>query len=309
VVHLDTRGAVDLLSLIEALRTAGIEAAFPETDLGGLAVVDRGFGSIVLGVPEQVLVRVPRTEIVATAHRRERRLVPRIARHVGVAIPNAVWVVAPTTELPWGASAYRWIDGSQPVVPISGTAALVGDLADFLAALHRTPMSLVSDIGLPGPLELARTRAEDFVVTAPVLHARLSPREYSKLQSRVGDILSDPILDDFVPVLRHGDLWFGNLLIDEHSTCLEAVLDWEHAAIGDPAEDLATQRYLGSDGVAALVDRYSQLVGGLDARALQRADHHFALREINGIRRCIEMSDEDELDEELRNLRSGPLLA
>jgi len=124
----------------------------------------------------------------------------------------------------------------------------------------------------------------------------------------LADILNDPILDDFVPVLRHGDLWFGNLLIDDQSTRLNAVLDWEHAAIGDPAEDVATQRYLGQDAATAATEHYARLVGGLDGQFLRRADHHFALRDISGLRRCIEMHDDDELDAELRNLRNGPLL-
>jgi len=295
--------------VIDALRSARIEAAFPETDFAELLLVDRGFGSIVVGVPPQVVIRVPRTQTVAAAHSRERRLVPRIADELRVAIPRAVWHAAPSTALPWGASAYRWIEGSQPVVPVSGAAALVADLADFLAALHRIPLSRVSDVGVPGPSDLARTRAEDAAVTAPVLRARLSPREFATLQTRLGDILSDPILEDFVPALRHGDLWFGNVLIDAGSTGLEAVLDWEQAAIGDPAEDLATQRYLGPAAVAAFTEQYAELVGGLDAGMLRRADHHFALREINGIRRCIEMSDEEELEEELQSLRNGPLLA
>lgn len=210
--------------------------------------------------------------------------------------------------MPWGTSAYRWINGSQPVVPVARSAALVGDLARFLATLHRTPTTLVADLDLPGPPDLARTRAEDAAVIEPVLRTRLSPGEFSRLQARLANILNDPILDDFAPVLRHGDLWFGNLLVDERSTRLAAVLDWEHAAIGDPAEDLATQRYLGQNPATALNEEYAQLVGGLDAQALRRADHHLALREISGIRRCIEMYDHDELDEELQTLRNGPLL-
>ena len=38
-------------------------------------------------------------------------------------------------------------------------------------------------------------------------------------------------------------------------------------------------------------------------------DLHFALREVSGLRRCIEMRDEEELAEELQKLRRGPLLS
>jgi aminoglycoside 2''-phosphotransferase len=298
----------DVAALAQALLDAGIDAAFPECDCAELVVIDRGFGSIVLGVPQQVVVRVPRTEVVAAAHVHERNLLPSIARHVPVAIPRVVWRASPAEGLRWGASAYRWIYGSQPLVPVAADGALVSDLAGFLATLHRTPVSLVAALNLPGPRALAGRRAEDAATIEPVLRNRLIPREFSRLQARLADILDDPVLDDFEGVLRHGDLWFGNLLIDEQSFRLNAVLDWEHAAIGDPAEDLATQRYLGAAAATAVTDHYARLIGGLDPQFLRRADHHFALREISGIRRCIEMNDDDELDEELQKLRSGPLL-
>ena len=299
---------VDLASVRTALVDAGIDAAFPELDFTALDVIDRGFGSIVVGVPGRLVVRVPRTETVTVGHRRERALLPRIAHRFHVATPTVAWTASPTKGLPLGASAYRWIDGSQPVVPISASAPLVNDVAVFLATLHHTPISLVADIDLPDPRDLARTRSEDVTTIEPVLKARLSSREFSHLQMRLADLLTDRILDDFAPVLRHGDLWFGNLLIDEQASRLHAVLDWEHAAIGDPAEDIATQRYLGQDAATAVIGRYARLVGGLDGQFLRRADHHFALREISGIRRCLEMNDDDELDEEIRNLRTGPLL-
>ena len=308
-VRVGDSGGTNEASVVEALLDAGIDAAFPESDFAGLVVIDRGFGSIVLGVPQRVIVRVPRTAVVAAAHVRERDLLPLIAHRLPVALPTVVWSAGPATSLPWGASAYRWIHGTQPLVPVAADGALVGDLAEFLAALHTTPIALVADANLPGARELADNRLADAATVEPVLRTRLNLREFSRLRARLAGILHDVVLEEYRGVLRHGDLWFGNLLVDEHSTRLNAVLDWEHAAIGDPAEDLATQRYLGADGATALADHYARLVGGLDSQFLRRADCHFALREISGIRRCIEMNDDDELDEELQKLRSGPLLA
>jgi len=300
---------VDLAALMTALASAGIEAAFPDVDFTELAVLDRGFGSIVLSVPHEVVVRVPRTETVAAAHRRERELLARIEHQLHVLVPKVSWIASPARELPLGASAYRWINGAQPLVPAAADAALVGDLASFVATLHQTPISLVAGVGLPDARDLARARVDDVSVIEPTLRARLSPPEFFLLQTRLGSILGDPVLRDFTPVLRHGDLWWGNVLVDEQSGGLNAVLDWEHAAIGDAAEDLATQRYLGEVAASVLTERYARLVGGLDASFRQRADVHFALREVSGIRRCIEMRDEEELDEELQKLRSGPLLS
>ena len=304
-----TGGLSDVGELSRALLAAGIEAAFPQSDFARLAVIDRGFGSIVVGLPEEVIVRVPRTEVVAAAHVHEGRLLSLLRARVPVAVPEVRWRASPAAGLPFGASAYQWMAGSQPVVPVAANGSLVNDLAAFIARLHTTPLSLIDGVQLPGPRELAQGRRDDGAAVEPELRKRLLPREFSRLQARLAGVLGDPLLDDFAPVLRHGDLWFGNLLIDESSGRLTAVLDWEHAAIGDPAEDIATQRYLGDGGYAAVADRYAQLVDDLDPQLLRRADHHFALREISGIRRCIEMHDDDELTAELEKLRTGPLLA
>jgi hypothetical protein len=50
----------------------------------------------------------------------------------------------------------------------------------------------------------------------------------------------------------HGDFWHENLLA--RGSRLTAVLDWEAAAVGDPAIDLAGLWYLGDDWALAVLD-------------------------------------------------------
>lgn len=57
------------------------------------------------------------------------------------------------------------------------------------------------------------------------------------------------------PVLVHGDIGFHNMLIDEGR--LSALVDWEFAHIGDPAEDLGSIRNaLGAEHWDAIMARY-----------------------------------------------------
>lgn len=57
------------------------------------------------------------------------------------------------------------------------------------------------------------------------------------------------------PVLVHGDIGFHNMLIDEGR--LTALVDWEFAHIGDPAEDLGSVRNaLGDDRWGEVMARY-----------------------------------------------------
>ena len=73
------------------------------------------------------------------------------------------------------------------------------------------------------------------------------------------------------PVVSHGDFRIGNLMIDDGG--LVAVLDWEFAHIGDPAEDVAwplirawrfgedTKRLGGIGGVESYLERYAKRTG------------------------------------------------
>lgn len=65
-----------------------------------------------------------------------------------------------------------------------------------------------------------------------------------------------------LPVLVHGDIGFHNMLIDEGR--LTALVDWEFAHIGDPAEDLGSIRNaLGADHWEAIMAAY-RAAGGVD---------------------------------------------
>lgn len=72
------------------------------------------------------------------------------------------------------------------------------------------------------------------------------------------------------PTLLHGDFWPGNLLWRGGE--IVAVLDWEDAAVGDPASDLASARLeleiaAGAEASAAFTDHYLRATD-LDPRRL-----------------------------------------
>lgn len=62
------------------------------------------------------------------------------------------------------------------------------------------------------------------------------------------------------PVLVHGDIGFHNMLIDEGR--LSALVDWEFAHIGDPAEDMGSIRNVMSEAVWPDIVRHYIAAGG-----------------------------------------------
>ena len=67
------------------------------------------------------------------------------------------------------------------------------------------------------------------------------------------------------PVLVHGDVGFHNMLIDEGR--LSALVDWEFAHIGDPAEDMGSIRNALGDALWGDVMRAYRAAGGPDIDA------------------------------------------
>ena len=104
---------------------------------------------------------------------------------------------------------------------------LARQCGEVLARIHATPLD-----GLP---ELAVSDAASELEKYEAIYRGVGDRRpifeaaFRWLKDRA------PTLEN--PVLVHGDFRNGNLMIDPH-TGLAAVLDWELAHLGDPAEDL-----------------------------------------------------------------------
>lgn len=122
---------------------------------------------------------------------------------------------------------------------------------------------------------------------------------------------------DYQPAIRHGDLWYGNLLIqsrtkdaqDQPGGAISAVLDWEAVAVADPAQDLALTRYLGSSFTQNVLDAYCGHGGDYDQEVEHRIERHWELRELTGIPLADAVGDDDEVSECIDKLRAGPILA
>ncbi len=98
---------------------------------------------------------------------------------------------------------------------------LVRQVGEFAAGLH----ALAVPAGLPAPDPLATLRAElaGYEQTSPVFELALDALAAEQPPARE-------------PVIVHGDLRLGNLIVGPDS--LRAVIDWELVHAGDPAEDL-----------------------------------------------------------------------
>ncbi|AIZ46574.1 hypothetical protein QR90_09500 [Deinococcus radiopugnans] len=140
----------------------------------------------------------------------------------------------------------------------------VRQMAAFLVRLHALPSAhfpSLRPLAWPGP-------------------PSQKPDE-SLSESRIRDALErleHPLCS--LPVVLHGDVWPGNLLWSGGG--LNAVIDWEDAALGDPLADVGNARlellfFLGPEAMHTFTDRYAVL-SGADMAALPYWDLRAALR-------------------------------
>ena len=260
-----------------------------------------------------MIFRIARHASAATGHAIEAKVLPALAPRLPLAVPYPEWRVEPGAKgFPFGAIGHRRLAGealSARSLERLGHATVASHLAAFLSALHRLPPHEAELLGVPradrGKAQYEAMRAR----VMPALRTALTGAEYATL-ARWWDAFSrDDELERFQPALRHGDLWYGNVLVDESERRLVAVLDWENVAVGDPARDFASQYHLGEPFASAVLAAYAEAGGPVDESLRKRVWTRWELREFAGIGTALELDDADELEDGIGKLRAGPILA
>ena len=290
----------------------GLTEAFPE--LGDVAVTKTlgiGFNSIAVETGGGLLFRVARTEGTAARFAMETRLLPILRASLPVAVPEPRWFAPRTSHFPLGVIGYPKIEG-RPLQPGLVDADNLPELADqaarVLVALHSVPRSEVADVGLPQPDEMSDNYRSLAHETLPVLKERMAPLEFDRLDLWWEAFLADERMTQFEPALTHGDFWFENMIVDEEASRLAGVVDWEHATIGDRAQDLATLLHLGRGFTSETLRAYRRHGGLFDDDDCYRMERLWELRDFYGVLYGIRFDDGEELVDSIRKLREGPVL-
>lgn len=141
---------------------------------------------------------------------------------------------------------------------------LTPELGRALAAIHSIPVAAVPGLAAVDPVDTVRTGLDLLGVTSPAFELALR-------------YLADNRPAESDPVVVHGDFRVGNLLVDEDD--LRAVLDWELAHLGHPAEDLGwlcvrAWRFGGSQPVGGIgsIDELLAAYRAAGGRPVERAD-------------------------------------
>lgn len=295
---------IDLDRIAQALR-----CAFPDLDpIAPLCVLGVGFSSVAVETAGGVVFRVARNAAAGARYAKEARCLPLLKPRLPIAAPEPGWFVTACEDFPFGVIGYRKLPGA-PLEPdrLATPAAreIAAQIGAIILALQRVPLD---SLRLPFDLEAQHAGwVAQRDVVLPALREALAPAEYRAVARWWDAFLADDRMRRFAPVLQHGDLWYGNVLVE--GTRVVGVVDFEELGVGDPALDFTPQLYLGEPFLSRVIAAYCRAGGALDAHFEHRLRRLWALREFGGVQYSIQYNDAEEFRDSIIKLRRGPILS
>ena len=199
---------------------------FPQwRDLSVVTLPPTGTDNVVHRLGDELVVRMPRIGWAVDQVARDAALLPVLAPVLPCAVPEPVAVGEPALGYPFPWAVHRWLPGTNPQ-PGDDTQ-LAADLAAVVLALQALTDGPSSSRAGPLSERDDAVRAALAAVADEVDVGRALAVWDEGL--RAGE-------HDGPPVMRHGDLTCGNLLVRDGR--LSAVIDWGPSGLGDPAVDL-----------------------------------------------------------------------
>lgn len=175
------------------------------------------------------IVRIARTEQTAASYQREERLLPRLAEALSFTVP------VPAYNGDWNGQrymAYRKLPG-RPLRRGDRHRAV----ASMLRELHDFPVDAAA--GLVGGAASVAAWREEYERLRDhferVALGRLDAGLRRAVRREYDRFLGAPM--DFTPALVHRDLGTGHILVDPATGTPTGLIDFETAAVGDPAID------------------------------------------------------------------------
>lgn len=231
-------------------------------------------------LPPVVLLRLDKPKsLLPTRTADEWPLLQALHRHGGVASPEPYLVEADPTPLGGSFIIMQWANGvkageifPEVAAPVSGRRGIVLHMAQILARLHTMPAEASGLPAMTSQATVDATRArtvetyERLRTTAPVAEFEFGYRW-----------ILEHLADGHGPTcVVHGDVGLHNMLVDGER--VTALVDWELAHQGSPAEDMARMRplveFLTPGGWEAFTTAYEDAGGPPEAFERRRLDFY-----------------------------------
>ena len=197
-------------------------------------------------VGDRYVFRFPKFDNAAHGLRTEYAVLSYIRGKLPIATPDPIYYSENTDPSPL--MGYPWIEGtvlSSVCDDFSDAevSTLADQLGEFMTVLHSLPRQEAAEAFGDSGQSIGMSDFDDEI------------RDLEAKLDLLAEHLPDDIADGCRAVLRdtnvgaieatdnkcliHGDLWIGNILVDRNPIAVKGVVDWNSAAIHDPAWDFA----------------------------------------------------------------------
>lgn len=280
-----------------------IRDQFPELEPKHIRLLGAGWDNAAFIINEELIFRFPRREIALPLLEAEWCALPELALRLPLPIPVPKWKGSPTSNFPWPFIGYRMIPGFTACYANlleDERAFLAEPIAQFLATLHATPKSEISQCHIPSDNQ---SRIDGTLLTTKIkkIFAELSLLGLLENENQLEGVVQS--LQHFRPPVNsfvvHGDFYVRHLLVDKNHR-LVGVIDWGDIHLGDPAIDLAiAHSFLPPQAHKSFIKAYGEISDDTWALAKLRAVYSSTLLVLFG----YHSNDPNIMREGLRSLR------
>lgn len=280
-----------------------IQEQFPGISAINIRLLGAGWDNTAFVINEDLIFRFPRREIAIPLLEAEWSILPRLASHLPLPIPNPKYRGYPTTRFPWPFIGYKMLPGFTACyanLTEEQREKLAEPIAHFLRGLHAMPPSIF--LGCPTSRE--NQDRIDWKCLIPKVMKNIEELSLVHLLERRNALesLIESLQDLRAPissVVVHGDFYVRHLLVDEMHN-LVGIIDWGDIHLGDPAIDLAiAHSFLPKHAHTKFREAYGEISKDTWSLACLRAIYSSTLLVLYG----HHAKDPDILREGLRSLK------
>ena len=254
-----------------------INKVMPDLEIESYELLQEGLVNDVLVVNGHWIIRFTHTEWGENLMAVEDQLMRFIAPKVTLSVPSPE-ICADGVMVYHLLEGGAFLRGTWADADHKAQQSLAEQLGRFLYELHHLP---TGNLDWEIPLTLAPVTLDTWLD----IHDRfvekvqplLLPHQVEWAEHLFNSALNRPDFFDFNPVLIHGDLTPYHILYSEDQGCLNAVIDFGLAGLGDPATDLGSLiNSYGETLVSKIVGTYPDL-----EKLLPRARFYAQAMELN----------------------------
>lgn len=217
-----------------------IVACFPELAIESCAIHSQGWDSVAVLVNDDLIFRFPKRRDVEPQYLFERQLLPALASALPLRVPDVAFFWPSGATYPGVFIGHHLIGGQQLAIEhltAERAPGLARQLGQFLSALHRFPVELATQLGVPAGDRKAWQQR--YLNQYQQIQSRVLPLLGQAARARIISNWQAFLHDDarFTTTLIHHDLASEHILYDPARGTISGIIDWGDAAIGDPAID------------------------------------------------------------------------